>query len=75
MVESWAGLRPATPDRLPVLGACARPGHFIATGHYRNGILQAPATALVLADLLEGKAPAHRSLRALPAAFRIGRHA
>ncbi len=56
-VESWAGLRPATPDLLPVLGACARPGEFIATGHYRNGILQAPATALLMADLIEGKPP------------------
>jgi len=58
MVESWAGLRPATPDRLPLLGACSRPGQFIASGHYRNGILQAPGTALVMADLLEGKTPA-----------------
>jgi glycine oxidase len=57
LVESWAGLRPATPDGLPVLGACARAGHFIASGHYRNGILQAPATAVVLADLLEGRPP------------------
>ena len=57
MVESWAGLRPATPDKLPILGACSRPGHFIATGHYRNGILQAPGTALVMADLLEGRTP------------------
>jgi glycine oxidase len=56
-VESWAGLRPATPDRLPILGACARAGEFIATGHYRNGILQAPATALVMADLIQGKSP------------------
>jgi glycine oxidase len=57
-VESWAGLRPCTPDRLPILGACSRPGQFIATGHYRNGILQAPGTALVMVDVLEGKAPA-----------------
>lgn len=57
VVESWAGLRPATTDLLPVLGACARAGHFIASGHYRNGILQAPGTALVIADLLEGKPP------------------
>jgi glycine oxidase len=56
-VESWAGLRPATPDMLPVLGACARAGEFIATGHYRNGILQAPGTALVMTDMLEGKPP------------------
>ena len=57
MVESWAGLRPSTPDRLPILGAGSRPGQFIATGHYRNGILQAPGTALVMADLIEGKRP------------------
>jgi glycine oxidase len=57
-VESWAGLRPATPDKLPIMGATSRPGHFIASGHYRNGILQAPATALLMADLLEGKPPA-----------------
>ena len=58
MVESWAGLRPSTPDGLPILGACSRPGQFVATGHYRNGILLAPGTAQVMADLLEGKAPA-----------------
>ena len=57
MVESWAGLRPATPDLLPMLGAGLRAGHFIATGHYRNGILLAPATAVVMADLIEGKPP------------------
>jgi glycine oxidase len=57
-VESWAGLRPVTPDLLPILGACAHTGEFIATGHYRNGILLAPVTALVMADLLEGKPPA-----------------
>ena len=56
-VESWAGLRPVTPDCLPLLGACSRKGMFVASGHYRNGILLAPATALVLADLLEGKSP------------------
>jgi glycine oxidase len=56
-VESWAGLRPATPDMLPLLGACALPGEFIATGHYRNGILQAPGTALLMADLIQAKPP------------------
>ena len=58
LVEAWAGLRPATPDGLPVLGATLRPNHFMATGHYRNGILQAPGTAGVVADLVEGKTPA-----------------
>ncbi len=49
--EAWAGLRPATPDGLPILGALT-PNHFIATGHYRDGILLAPATAHVIAQLL-----------------------
>ena len=58
-VEAWAGLRPRTPDDLPLLGRL--PGsarQWVATGHYRNGILLAPATAAVLADILEGKLPA-----------------
>jgi glycine oxidase len=58
LVEAWAGLRPATADFLPMLGACGGAGRFIASGHYRNGILQAPGTALVIADLVEGKTPA-----------------
>jgi len=55
-LEAWAGLRPHTPDGLPLLGP-AEPGrrHFLATGHYRNGILLAPATAVTLADLVEAK--------------------
>jgi glycine oxidase len=57
-LESWAGLRPATPDGLPLLGSLpARPHHLLATGHYRNGILLAPATAHVMAQLLTGETP------------------
>ena len=57
-LEAWAGLRPATADHLPLIGP-REPGssHFLATGHFRNGILLAPATAAVLADLLENKSP------------------
>jgi glycine oxidase len=58
VLESWAGLRPATPDGLPLLGALPnQPNHFIATGHYRDGILLAPATAHVMAQLLAGVSP------------------
>jgi glycine oxidase len=58
-VEAWAGLRPGTADALPLLGTSTRnTKHFLATGHFRNGILLAPATAVVMADLLEGKEPA-----------------
>jgi glycine oxidase len=57
-LEAWAGLRPATPDGLPLLGALPNsPNHFIATGHYRDGILLAPATAHVMAQLLSGVSP------------------
>lgn len=52
--ETWAGLRPATPDERPFLGTTPLQGYFLACGHYRNGILLAPATARLLADALEG---------------------
>jgi glycine oxidase len=55
--ETWSGLRPATPDGLPVLGATPLEGYFVATGHYRNGILLTPATARLLADAIEGARP------------------
>ena len=59
LVDSWAGLRPGTADRLPIIGAHpTRPNHWFATGHYRNGILLAPATAQVMADLILGHTPA-----------------
>ena len=55
-LESWAGLRPYTADGLPYLGPTARqPRYVLATGHYRNGILLAPATAHVLAQHLFGE--------------------
>jgi len=57
MVTSWAGLRPATPDRLPYIGRGPVEGLIVATGHYRNGILLAPITAEVVADLLAGQRP------------------
>jgi glycine oxidase len=55
VVEQWWGFRPATPDELPILGHSADPMLILATGHYRNGILLAPATAQIIADLLFDK--------------------
>jgi glycine oxidase len=55
--ETWAGLRPGTPDDLPLLGPTEAPSVFIAAGHFRNGILLAPATAKVMADLIMGQPP------------------
>lgn len=53
LVDSWAGFRPRSSDDLPVLGADNNvEGLFYATGHYRNGILLAPITANVIANLL-----------------------
>ncbi len=51
----WSGLRPGTADELPVLGPGRLPGLFFATGHYRNGILLAPLTALAVADEITGR--------------------
>jgi glycine oxidase len=57
IVETWAGLRPGTPDHLPIIGPTDIPGLLIATGHYRNGILLAPVTAKLIGDwIVEGKA-------------------
>ena len=69
VIESWAGLRPATPDGLPVIEACGEhhPSQadgglewgtqrcWIAGGHFRNGILLAPGTARVLREMMLGQ--------------------
>ena len=52
LVDSMAGLRPGTPDNLPLIGPGAIDGLVLATGHYRNGILLAPLTADAVAALL-----------------------
>lgn len=49
--QAWAGLRPCTPDQRPYLGPVHElPGLWVASGHYRNGILLAPATASSMID-------------------------
>ena len=61
VLEQWAGLRPATTDGLPIIGPRSGDGVearvFVATGHFRNGVLLAPATAHVVAQLLLQEAP------------------
>jgi glycine oxidase len=57
VLESWAGLRPGTPDDLPILGATGTPGYFVAAGHFRDGILLSPVTAHVMAQVVTGVKP------------------
>ncbi len=50
--EAWAGLRPCSADQMPVLGATPIEGLFISAGHFRHGILLAPVTAKLMAELI-----------------------
>jgi len=58
ILEDWAGLRPGTPDALPILGATSTPGYCVATGHFRDGILLAPVSAQLMADVINETQPA-----------------
>ena len=52
VIEFTAGLRPGSPDNAPLIGPTRLPGLVVATGHFRNGVLLAPVTADLVADLL-----------------------
>jgi glycine oxidase len=56
-MDAWTGLRPGTPDGLPILGAAKREHCWHATGHYRDGILLAPVTARVMTQAMLGETP------------------
>jgi len=58
VVKHWAGLRPASPEGLPFIGAV--PGYeglWLNCGHFRNGLVLAPASCQLLTDLMVGRAP------------------
>jgi glycine oxidase len=60
ITDAWAGLRPATPDGLPILDRLSDQSSdriFIAAGHFRNGILLAPGTARLMAAMVLGHRP------------------
>jgi glycine oxidase len=57
VMETWTGLRPGTPDNLPIMGVTSVPGYFVATGHYRDGILLAPVTARAIGQTIAGDRP------------------
>jgi glycine oxidase len=70
VVDAWAGLRPVTPDGLPVLGPSPDlAGLYYATGHGRHGILLAPLTARLIAELIVGGEAAHQLEPFLPGRF------
>jgi len=56
VVEHWAGLRPGSPDDLPIVGECVLPGLFVASGQYRNGVLYGPAIAEAVSAMVVGNA-------------------
>jgi glycine oxidase len=66
----WAGLRPSTQDGLPLIGALSGDSKVVfAVGHYRNGILLSPATAMLVADCIEAKQTAGYDQAFLPERF------
>jgi glycine oxidase len=70
MASTWAGLRPGSPDGLPMLGLL--PGWsnvWVATGHFRNGILLAPITGRLIAESIAAGRPAQRLRPFDPARF------
>jgi glycine oxidase len=57
VAEISAGLRPGSPDNLPMIGTVKEDGLILACGHYRNGILLAPLTATMVLDAIAGAEP------------------
>ncbi|MDG9922191.1 MULTISPECIES: FAD-dependent oxidoreductase [unclassified Pseudomonas] len=58
VVGHWAGLRPGSPHGVPFIGGVpAFPGLWLNCGHYRNGLVLAPASCQLLADLILGREP------------------
>lgn len=68
--ETWAGLRPDTPDHLPIIGPTDVDGLLIATGHFRSGVLLTPITARIIGDSVLGKMPTLDCDRFSPLRFR-----
>ncbi|MGD8824122.1 MAG: glycine oxidase ThiO [Myxococcales bacterium] len=62
--DHWSSFRPGTPDGLPLVGETTIDGLFLASGHYRNGILLAPVTAELIASAVAGE-PSTREAEAL----------
>ena len=70
-VEAIAGLRPGSPDNMPLLGHGALDGLVLATGHYRNGILLGPITGDIVVALVLGEEPPVPLARFAPDRFAV----
>lgn len=68
--ECWAGLRPDTPDHLPILGPADVEGLLFATGHFRSGVLLAPVTAKLIREWVVNKSVSADLSRFSPLRFR-----
>ena len=65
----WSSFRPGTPDGLPLVGGTNVEGLFIASGHYRNGILLAPLTAELIAEAMSGEVETREAQALSPRRF------
>ncbi|MFL5901758.1 MAG: glycine oxidase ThiO [Solirubrobacterales bacterium] len=74
LVEARAGLRPGTPDNLPLIGSGELDGLVLACGHYRNGILLAPLTGESVAELLDTGELPEAVAAARPVSSRFSMH-
>jgi glycine oxidase len=75
LVDAWAGLRPGSGDGRPIVGADpAVRGYYVATGHYRNGVLLAPITARLIHALLRGERNPWHDALGLERFARAGEH-
>jgi glycine oxidase len=72
--ESWAGLRPASPDHLPILGPTDLEGLLVATGHFRSGIVLAPVTAQLVREWVTESRVSIDCERFSPMRFADARH-
>jgi len=55
--ELWSGLRPVTPDSVPVIGATPYPGLYVNAGHGTLGWTMSTGSGRLIADIISGKAP------------------
>lgn len=69
ILEEWAGLRPGTSDDMPLLGATSITGYFVASGHFRDGILLAPITAKLMTQIFSQEIPDFEMSAFLPERF------